>query len=82
MLRAKYARQIREGIVIAKAEVAFTIKHRHPPIGDRMIDQPELTQRAYKITIAKLVVREIVRVGESMVKKVHEKWPETDGDSA
>lgn len=81
-MRTKYARQIRAGVVIAKAEVAFTIKHGHPPIGDRMIDQPELTKRAYKLTVAKLVVREIVKVGERMAKKVHEKWPETAGDSA
>lgn len=80
-MRAKHAREIRAGIKKAQLDVRYTIRNGHPPYGLVLFDS-DLAMRAYNTTVVKMVVREIVRVGESMVKKVHEKWPETAGYGA
>lgn len=82
MLRAKHAREIRAGITKAQFEVRFTIEMGRPPFASPGSLDTELARKAYNRTVARMVVSEIVAVGERMVKKVNEKWPETVVDGA
>lgn len=79
-MRTKHAREIRVGIRKAQLDVRSTIATGRPSYGIVLFDS-DLSRRAYNVTVAKMVAREVIRIGERMLKKVHEKWPETkDGD--
>lgn len=77
-MRAKYARQIRNGVRAAQMDVRNSLTLGHlPPIRVHWALRTELELSTYDVVVRRMVAREIVASGRRVIAKLQKKgWIE------